>query len=109
MKDKQRTICVWAENKCGVLVRVVGIISAKGANIDRLIAFADQSRPGRSKILIVATLEHRLQERVVKEINRLVNVVWAVDVTDQNPCDGRILRHCEKTLLQFRCELDGRG
>lgn len=81
MKDHQCMICVSTEDKCGVLVRVAGIITAKGANIDRLTACADRTRPGRSIILIVATVESRLQERVVKEINRLVNVFWALDVT----------------------------
>jgi acetolactate synthase small subunit len=81
LKNGERTICVWAEDKCGVLARVVGIIAAKGANIERLIVSAD--RPGRSRILIVTTLEPRLQERVVREISRLVNVFRAVDVTGQ--------------------------
>lgn len=83
MNDEQRTICVGAENKPGVLMRVIGIITAKGANIELVIAGADPNREGRSEILIVATLEGRLQGRVVREINRLVNVFHAVDVTGQ--------------------------
>jgi acetolactate synthase small subunit len=98
MKDEQRMICVSTEDKCGVLVRVAGIITAKGANIHRVTACADQTRPGRSIILIVATVEPRLQERVLKEINRLVNVFWALDVT---PTEARVVSDDGKVPTSF--------
>lgn len=82
MSDQQRILHVWAENKPGVLIRVANTITAKGANIDRLVASADPSRPGISKIVIAATLEPHLHRRVPAEINRLVNVLFALDVTD---------------------------
>lgn len=108
MKDEQRTICVSAEDKCGVLMRVIGIIVAKGANIDRIAAYADPGCPGRSKILIVATLEPRLQRRVLGEINRLINVFWALDVTGWKRRDAAVRRWCGDAFVRIERELAAR-
>ena len=88
----QRMIHVWAENKPGVLIRVANIITSKGANIDRLVADADPLRAGISKIVVVATLEPHLHARVVAEMNRLVNVLFALDVTDAQRARGSSVR-----------------
>ena len=84
MTDKRRTIHVWAEDKPGVLIRVANTVTSKGANIDRLIAGPDPVRIGISKIILSATLEPRLHGKVLSEINRLVNVLVAIDLTDQH-------------------------
>jgi len=83
----RQTIKVWVEDKHGALMRVAGIISAKGANIHALTATPDPWQEGVSTITIVADLEPRLHQRVVNEMNRLVNVFLAVDVTG-NPRDA---------------------
>lgn len=82
-----QTIRVWVEDKHGVLMRVAGIISAKGANIHALTATPDPWQEGVSRITIVSDLEPRLHQRVVNEMNRLVNVFLAVDLTG-NPRDA---------------------
>jgi len=82
----QQTIRVWVEDKHGALLRVAGIISAKGANIHALTVTPDPWQEGVSRITIVSDLEPRLHQRVVNEMNRLVNVFLAVDVTG-NPRD----------------------
>ncbi len=83
----RRTIRVWVEDKHGVLMRVAGIISAKGANIHALTLTPDPWQDRVSTITIVADLEPRLHQRVVNEMNRLVNVYVAVDITG-NPRDA---------------------
>jgi len=84
MAEQQRTIYVWAEDKPGVLIRVANVVAAKGANIHRLTASPDPLRIGISKIMLVATLGAHLHGRVVAEINRIVTVLIAIDVTDQH-------------------------
>lgn len=79
---EQRIIHVWAEDKPGVLMRVANTVTAKGANIDRLVASADPARPGMAKIVLTATLPPHLHRRVPAEINRLINVIFALDVTE---------------------------
>jgi acetolactate synthase small subunit len=82
----RQTIRVWVEDKHGALMRVAGVISAKGANIHALTLTPDPWREGVSTITIVSDLEPRLHQRVLNEMNRLVNVFLAVDVTG-NPRD----------------------
>jgi acetolactate synthase I/III small subunit len=78
----QQTIQVWLENKPGALMRVAGILTAKGINIEELSVSRDPS-PDISRMIIVANVELRLRARVLNEINRLVNVLLATDVSDQ--------------------------
>ncbi len=79
----QRTIQVWLEDKPGALMRVAGVITAKGSNIVALTVAPDPWQAGVSRMTIVVDLEARLQVRVVNEMNRLVNVLLATDVTEQ--------------------------
>lgn len=60
-------------------MRVTGILTAKGCNIETLTVAPDPWREGISRMTIVADVEERLHGRVVKEMNRLVNVLCAQD------------------------------
>lgn len=79
----EQVIEVWLENKPGALMRVVGILTAKGLNIDNLIVGPDLSQRGISQMTIVAEVEPRFRIRIVKEIDRLVNVLRTRDVTGE--------------------------
>jgi acetolactate synthase small subunit len=83
----RQTIRVWVEDKHGALLRVAGIITAKGANIHALTLTPDPWQESVSIITIISDLEPRLHRRVVNEMNRLINVFLAVDVTG-NPRDA---------------------
>lgn len=83
MNEEQRVIKVLAEDKPGVLMRVANIVTAKGVNIEQLKVAPEPHRAGMSSIVITANLELRFQRRVVKEMNRLVNVISAIDVTER--------------------------
>jgi acetolactate synthase I/III small subunit len=87
MKDQSRvqlTIRLLVEDKPGVLIRVAGIVTAKGENIDMLLAEPDS--PGLSRITLVARLEPRYCHRVVNAMNRLVQVLEAAGIIDANLC-----------------------
>jgi acetolactate synthase small subunit len=77
----RQTIQIWIEDKHGALMRVVGIISGTGSSIRALTMKPDPSRKGASRITLVADVEPGLHQRVVQEMNRLVNVFAAVDAT----------------------------
>ena len=77
----RQTIRVWIEARQGALMRVVGVISSKGANIQTLTMNPDPRRKGAARITLVADVEPHLHERVLNEIKRLVNVLAAVDAT----------------------------
>lgn len=77
-----QTIQLSVEDKPGVLMRVVGIITAKGANIRSLSLLPDAEHAGISQVTLVAEIEPRLNIRVVNEMNRLVQVLDAVDISE---------------------------
>ena len=79
----EQTIDILLENKPGALMRVAGILTAKGCNITSVILEPDPGRPQFSRMTIVADVEARLRVRVVNEMNRLVNVLMARDVSEQ--------------------------
>lgn len=75
----QQTIEVWLEDKPGALMRVAGILTAKGCNIDALSVRPDRLMKGVSRMVIVADVERHLHARILAQMNRLVNVLSAMD------------------------------
>jgi acetolactate synthase-1/3 small subunit len=73
-------VLVLAENKPGVLLRVAGILSARGTNIERL-SVEHTEDPEVSRITMAFDLEPGHVERVIGKINNLVNVIEAKEVT----------------------------
>jgi acetolactate synthase I/III small subunit len=78
----RRTIHLCVEDKPGVLMRVAGIVTAKGANIHALTLAPDPDQAGIARIVLVADVEPWLTRRVVNEMNRLVQVLLATDVSE---------------------------
>jgi acetolactate synthase small subunit len=60
------------EDQTGALMRVTGVLSARGSNIVSL--HMDREPQGTARVTIVADVEERLQTRILKEMNRLKNV-----------------------------------
>ncbi|HEX7361827.1 MAG TPA: hypothetical protein VF283_15155 [Bryobacteraceae bacterium] len=79
----RRTIYLRVEDKPGVLMRVAGIITAKGENIEALQLEQDPDCAGIARIVLVAQIEPRFRQRVVGEMNRLVQVLEAIDISDE--------------------------
>ena len=68
------TLSVLVENKAGVLARVVNLFSRRGFNIYSLaVAPTDDER--FSRIAVVVDVESAPLEQIVKQLNKLVNVV----------------------------------
>jgi acetolactate synthase-1/3 small subunit len=78
-----RTLSILVENRFGVLSRVAGLFSARGYNIESLTV-ARSSDPGLSRITMVVRCEPLFVEQILKQVNKLVDVVEAVDLTDSN-------------------------
>ncbi|MBM3775535.1 MAG: acetolactate synthase small subunit, partial [Acidobacteria bacterium] len=89
------TISILLENRPGALLRVTGVLSARGYNIESLTV-ARTIDPELSRMTIVVDVDSRLRQQVIKQINKLVNVLQATDLTDC-PSVGR-----ELMLLRVR-------
>jgi acetolactate synthase-1/3 small subunit len=69
------------ENEPGALSRVVGLFSARGYNIESLTV-APTEDPSLSRMTIVTTGSDDVIEQITKHLNRLIEVVKVVDLTE---------------------------
>jgi len=74
-------ISLLVENKPGALMRVAGVLTSRGYNIESLTV-ARTLDPTLSSMTIVADVALQNRELLIKQITRLVNVVKAVDLTE---------------------------
>jgi acetolactate synthase-1/3 small subunit len=70
----RHTISVLVENKFGVLTRVAGLFSGRGYNIDTLNVGPTHD-PALSRMTIVTTGDDSTLEQIVKQLNKLPNVL----------------------------------
>ncbi|MES1262544.1 MAG: acetolactate synthase small subunit [Acidobacteriota bacterium] len=96
-----QTITILLENKPGALLRVTGVLSARGYNIETLTV-AKTLDPELSRMTITVDVEDRLRGQVVKQMNKLINVLQATDLTDA----PAVIR--EMVLLRVRCIQESR-
>ena len=74
-------IAVLMENEAGALSRVVGLFSARGYNIESLVV-APTEDPEISRMTIETTGSEDMIEQIVKHLNRLIEVIKVVEITD---------------------------
>lgn len=74
-------ISLLLENKPGALMRVTGLLTARGYNIESLTV-ARTIDPELSRMCIVVDVEPRLRQQVIKQMNKLINVLQATDLTE---------------------------
>ena len=74
-------ISLLLENKPGALMRVTGVLSARGYNIESLTV-ARTLDPELSRMSIVVDIEPTQRVQVIKQINKLVNVLQVSDLTE---------------------------
>ena len=75
----QHTLSVLVENKPGVLVRIAGLFSRRGFNIDSL-AVGPTEHEEISRMTIVVNCDEHPLEQVTKQLNKLVNVLKIVEL-----------------------------
>ena len=78
---KPHTLSVLVENKAGVLSRVSGLFSRRGYNIESL-AVGTCEEPGTSRITIVCIGDDAGIEQVMKQLNKLIDVIKVSDITE---------------------------
>lgn len=74
-------ISVLLENEAGALARVVGLFAARGYNIETLNV-APTEDPTLSRMTVVTIGSDPVIEQITKHLNRLIEVVKVVDLTD---------------------------
>src|SRR5271156_6424752 len=100
-KTMLQLISLLVENKPGSLMRITGLLSARGYNIESLTV-ARTLDPTLSRMSIVVDIEPQLRAQVIKQMNKLINVLQATDLTD-NPSVKR-----EMVLVRVRPQQNSR-
>src|SRR5207253_2522352 len=74
-------ISLLVENKPGALMRITGVLSARGYNIESLTV-ARTLDPTLSRMTIKVDVDPTLRSQVIKQMNKLINVLQAQDLTE---------------------------
>src|SRR3989339_799893 len=93
----KHTISVLVENHFGVLARISGLFSARGFNIDSLTV-GETEDPTMSRMTIVVRADDRILEQVMKQLNKLIDVIKVQDLTKKE--------YIDKELLLFKVNVD---
>ena len=92
-------LSILAENESGALSRISGLFSARGYNIDSLTV-APTEDPTMSRFTIVTIGSDDVIEQITKQLNKLVEVVKVVDLTEGN--------HIERELMLVKVRAAGK-
>jgi acetolactate synthase-1/3 small subunit len=93
---RQHTINLYVSNKPGVLIRIALVFSRRGYNIDSLVV-SEGHNPAFSHMTITATGDERTLDQIIKQLNKLVDVVHALDNT------GKEVIERELAMIKVRC------
>ncbi|MDX1654650.1 MAG: acetolactate synthase small subunit [Candidatus Competibacteraceae bacterium] len=74
-------ISMLLENEAGALSRVAGLFSARGFNIESLTV-APTEDPSLSRMTLVTRGNEAIIEQIIKQLNKLVDTVKLVDLTE---------------------------
>ena len=86
----RHTISVLVENKFGVLTRIAGLFSGRGYNIDTLNVGPTQD-PNTSRMTIVTRGDDATLEQIVKQLNKLVEVLEVQDFREGEFVDRELV------------------
>lgn len=86
----RHTISVLVENRFGVLTRVAGLFSGRGYNIDSLNV-APTHDDTLSRMTIVTSGDDATVEQIVKQLNKLVDVVRTIDYRQGDYIDRELV------------------
>lgn len=86
-------ISVLMENESGALSRVAGLFSARGYNIESLTV-APTEDASLSRMTLVTVGPDNVVEQIIKQLNKLIDVVKLADITDGS--------HIERELMMIK-------
>lgn len=91
-------ISILMENEAGALSRVVGLFSQRNFNIETLNV-APTDDPTLSRLTVTTVGDERVIEQITKQLNKLIDVVKLVDLTEG--------QHIERELMLVKVKAVG--
>jgi acetolactate synthase-1/3 small subunit len=89
----RRILAVLLENEPGSLSRIVGLFSQRAFNIESLTV-APTEDASLSRITIATRGDDKVLEQIVKQVNKLIDVIKITDLTERS--------HVERELLLLK-------
>ena len=89
----RRILAILLENEPGSLSRIVGLFSQRAYNIESLTV-APTEDSSLSRITIATKGDDKVLEQIVKQVNKLIDVLKISDITDR--------KHIERELLLIK-------
>ncbi len=86
-------ISLLVENEAGALSRISGLFSARAYNIESLTV-APTEDDSMSRMTIVTSGSDNIIEQITKQVNKLVDVIKVIDLSEQ--------KHVERELLLIK-------
>ena len=102
MSMKNRWIALYVENEVGVLAKVSGLFAGKSYNLHSLTVGTTED-PTISRMTIGVTSDDVTFEQIKKQLNRMVEVIKVMDLTDTSTHMKEILY--VKVLRLFSLEV----
>jgi acetolactate synthase-1/3 small subunit len=100
--EHKHTISVMVENRPGVLARVSGLFARRGFNINSLAVSATE-HPDISRMTIVTMGDNAHLMQVIKQLNKLIDVIRIFDHTEDDLVEREI------ALIKVKATVDTRG
>lgn len=94
---RHHIISVLLENESGALSRVAGLFSARGYNIESLTV-APTNDSSLSRMTIVTVGSDEIVEQIMKQLDKLLDVVKLIDISEQNHIERELM------LVKVRAE-----
>ena len=97
-------ISLLMENEAGALSRVSGLFSARGYNIESL-SVAPTEDLSLSRMTIVTSGSDAVIEQIIKQLNKLIDVVKVLDLHDGDHIERELVLVKVKANKQYRDEV----
>ena len=97
-------ISLLMENESGALSRVSGLFSARGYNIESLTV-APTEDPTLSRMTIVTSGSDPVIEQIIKQLNKLIDVVRVLDLNDGKHIERELMLVKVKATNKYRDEM----
>ncbi len=97
-------ISILIENEAGALSRVAGLFSARGYNIESLTVAATEDAT-MSRMTIVTSGSDEVIEQIIKQLNKLVDVIKVLDLNDGKYIERELMLVKVKASAAFRDEM----
>jgi len=101
---RHQVLSVLVQNRAGVLARIAGLFARRGYNIYSL-AVAPTDDEAFSRITIVVDVESAPLEQVVKQLNKLVNVIKISELDPRDSTERELMLLTVKAPSGSRSEI----